>query len=250
MRMPLGYILIKTLHQGAEILEEDVKCQVRAFVESQKMGDESFMNRGGKSDLYYTMFGWMLCYVLNIETDKAKREAYINNVEVRQLDALHKTVFEQCRLVDELLKKGLWRTAIGNWSKRHHIEEFFGQFAKHTVGRSVNGEAARLLVGSDAAKSHQSGADIEEKKAALEYIRGMQDETGGFLANEGAAMPDLLTTAVALFTLKAFGMKARYGAVDFVGVHFREDGGFMPNILDEESDVEYVFYGLLALGSL
>lgn len=248
--MPIGYILIKTLRQGTEVLEEGVKEQVRSFVRSQMMDDESFMNRGGKSDLYYTMFGWMLCYVLNIETDKAKREAYINNVEARKLDVLHKTVFEQCRLVDELLRKGLWRGAIGNWGRRHHIEEFFGLFVKHTVGRSVNGEAARLLVGSDATKSHRTVVEREEKKEALEYIRGMQDETGGFLANEGAAMPDMLTTAVALFTLKAFGMKARFEAVDFVDVHYREDGGFMPNLLDEESDVEYVFYGLLALGSL
>lgn len=247
--MPIGYILIKTLRRGTEGLEEGVKEQIRSFVRSQKMDDESFMNRGGKSDLYYTMFGWMLCYVLNIDTDKAKREAYINNVEVRKLDALHKTVFEQCRLVDELLRKGLWRGAIGNWGRRHHIEEFFGLFVKHTVGRSVNGEAARLLVGSDATKSHRTVVEREEKKDALEYIRGMQDETGGFLANEGAAMPDLLTTAVALFTLKMFDTKPRYDALNFIDIHFNDDGSFIPNIIDEQSDVEYMFYGLLALGS-
>ena len=60
--MPIGYILIKTLRRGTEGLEEGVKEQIRSFVRSQMMDDESFMNRGGKSDLYYTMFGWMLCY--------------------------------------------------------------------------------------------------------------------------------------------------------------------------------------------
>lgn len=240
--MPIGYILIKTLRQGTEVLEEGVKEQVRSFVRSQMMDDESFMNRGGKSDLYYTMFGWMLCYVLDMETSDEKRKQYLENVDIEALDDLHRTVFKQCVLLDELLGKGLIKAAMNNWKSRHHIEDFFKSFVKHTVSRTVNGEAASMFVG----ERH----DDRDRKEKLEWIVSMQDETGGFWASEVVALPDLLTTAVALFTLKSFGVKTRYEAVDFVDVHFSDDGSFMPNLIDEKGDVEYVFYGLLALGSL
>ncbi len=249
MRKPLDYLLIRALKRGVESTNEDARNLIISFVKGQMTEEHSFKNRGGKGDLYYTMFGWMLCYVLNIDTDNAKRKAYLARMKTEELDALHKTVIEQCEMVDKLLEGGLWRAAIGNWRRRHRIERFFGQFVKHTIGRSVNGEAARLLVGSDATKSHRAVVEREEKKDALEYIRGMQDETGGFLANEGAAMPDLLTTAVALFTLKMFDTKPRYDALNFIDIHFNDDGSFIPNIIDEQSDVEYMFYGLLALGS-
>ena len=36
----------------------------------------------------------------------------------------------------------------------------------------------------------------------------------------------------------------------FVQAHWLESGGFAPTLLDDYSDVEYVFYGLLALGSI
>lgn len=81
------------------------------------------------------------------------------------------------------------------------------------------------------------------------YILSLQDETGGFRANEGAAIPDILSTAVALFTLKMKGVCPRYDARDFIEVHINEDGAFMSTLLDETGDIEYMFYGLLALGA-
>ena len=62
-------------------------------------------------------------------------------------------------------------------------------------------------------------------------------------------MPDLLSAAVALFTLSANGIHTSDKATDFIEAHFNEDGSFAPNIIDTVGDVEYVFYGLLALGS-
>jgi hypothetical protein len=74
-----------------------------------------------------------------------------------------------------------------------------------------------------------------------------------------ALVPDILSTAVALFTLrligKATGRRAKSGnerpksAARFIEAHWLDMGSFAPTLLDEYSDVEYLFYGLLALGS-
>jgi hypothetical protein len=63
-------------------------------------------------------------------------------------------------------------------------------------------------------------------------------------------MPDLLSTATALFTLRCYDMPPRYSAQEFVEAHWLDNGGFGATILDSSSDIEYLFYGLLALGTL
>jgi hypothetical protein len=82
----------------------------------------------------------------------------------------------------------------------------------------------------------------------VDWLQQRQDETGGFYASEQAPIPDLLSTAVGLFTLRLIGKEVK-DATPFIEAHWLDNGGFAPTIYDEYSDVEYVFYGLLALGS-
>ncbi len=240
MRLPLDIALLKTLQRGAGRLAEEARDGVRSFVCGQMAADGSFVNRAGKSDLYYTMFGWMMCHALSIPSDAGKREVYLQQIDPLDLDALHLSVYRQCVLLHDLMKKGLVRAALSHWGDRHQLEEFMARFAGHTVGRTLNGTAASMLA---------SRQTEEVKKEKIREILTLQDQTGGFYANEGAAMPDLLSTAVALFTLRALQQKPRYDVSDFIEAHFQDDGSFMPNLLDEQSDVEYCFYGLLALGA-
>ncbi len=77
--------------------------------------------------------------------------------------------------------------------------------------------------------------------------------SGGFLPFPGAPMPDLLSTAVALHALD--GLQADFSArketmLDFVDSLWTAAGGFHGTWDDEEFDLEYTYYGLLALGHL
>ncbi len=76
---------------------------------------------------------------------------------------------------------------------------------------------------------------------------------GGFLAFPEAPMPDLLSTAVALHALDA--MQVSFAAckelcLDFIDTLWSAEGGFHGHWADDFLDVEYTFYGLLALGHL
>jgi len=93
---------------------------------------------------------------------------------------------------------------------------------------------------------HQTSSIPDPK--LIEWIQARQDETCGFHATELAPIPDLLSTAVALFTLRLVEAEVK-DASEFVHAHWLDNGGFAPTLLDEYSDVEYVFYGLLALGA-
>ena len=96
------------------------------------------------------------------------------------------------------------------------------------------------------AMQHQMDEPLERK--FVEWLQQRQDESGGFFANEQAPTPDMLSTAVALFTLHLIGVDVQ-DATPFIQAHWLDNGGFAPTLYDEYSDVEYVFYGLLALGS-
>ena len=76
---------------------------------------------------------------------------------------------------------------------------------------------------------------------------------GGFLATQAAPMPDLLSTATALHALSSFDLElARYRepCLDFIDSLWTNKGAFHGNWADDDVDVEYTFYGLLALGHL
>lgn len=76
---------------------------------------------------------------------------------------------------------------------------------------------------------------------------------GGFLATPHAPMPDLLSTATALHALS--GMQTGFEqaiepCLDYIDSLWTNKGSFHGNWADEELDVEYTYYGLLALGHL
>ena len=79
-------------------------------------------------------------------------------------------------------------------------------------------------------------------------------EEGGFLATPGAPMPDLLSTATALYALRTVGVllpeNRREDTALFVDSLWDERGGYRGHWLDSTPDVEYTFYGLLAKGCL
>ena len=77
--------------------------------------------------------------------------------------------------------------------------------------------------------------------------------SGGFVPFPGAPLPDLLSTAVALHaldSLQADFSKIVEPCLDFIDSLWTADGGFHGTWDDDELDLEYTYYGLLALGHL
>jgi hypothetical protein len=76
--------------------------------------------------------------------------------------------------------------------------------------------------------------------------------SGGFKAFSHLDHADMLSTAVALFALQNAGADLRLlkpSMLDFIQSNYSE-GAFLSGDGDLTADVEYTFYGLLALGVL
>jgi prenyltransferase beta subunit len=99
---------------------------------------------------------------------------------------------------------------------------------------------------------HAYGAPPE--RALADWLDGMRHPQGGFRANAQVAMPDLLSTATALHALACLGRDPTPAQVepdlDFVDSLWTNSGAFHGHWAEEALDVEYTYYGLLALGHL
>lgn len=237
---PITYNLLQTLRQSTERLSPQARRLVVNYVESQRAEGEAFMDRGGKADLYYTLFGWMLVYVLGIPSNSQQRKAFLVGVNRQRLDELHLTVYKLCLVLDKLLllPKYIPNAVLRILSSDETLNQFFAAYQSHGSGGGTNAKAARL------ANATEATADL------IEPLLAMQDETGGFRAHASAPFPDLLSTSVAVFALHMHNITPRYDVRPFIEAHWQEDGSFAASLLDGFGDVEYEFYGLLALGSI
>ncbi len=89
--------------------------------------------------------------------------------------------------------------------------------------------------------------------AAGDWLCARVHPQGGFVAVPGAPIPDLLSTATALHALAGLQRSlgdTREGCLDFIDSLWTNAGAFHGHWDDQHLDVEYAYYGLLALGHL
>ncbi|MBF0198347.1 MAG: hypothetical protein HQL32_11580 [Planctomycetes bacterium] len=104
------------------------------------------------------------------------------------------------------------------------------------------------------------GYPLEKMAASYEWLNKQRCPQGGFWAFAGAPLQDLLSTATALHTLSSYEVETWENAeifqahdeltLDFIDSLWVNKGSFYAHWSDEQLDVEYLFYALLALGHL
>ena len=278
--------IFERLLKGKEKLGYEAKECLNVFVKSQLLDDYSFMNKSGKSDLYYTLFGWTLCFILDIKLDTKKMLVYLNTYQEDDLDLIHYAALKRCLLINKLIKSGKVFTGLGLLKKQNikplcefksvpnqDINAPYTQYIWMLLSEDTGNKISNITINkleeyriSDGGyKNSKTGlhATTNATAAALSvlgqfngykanedvnFLKSFQNATGGFIAAKASPIPDLLSTATALFTLSCYKEKPEYTVTDFIEAHWSESGGFVGTLMDDKSDVEYCFYGLLALG--
>ena len=280
--------MLETLLQGKKRLNNEAQKRITSFVCSQLTENGAFMDKNGKDDLYYTSFGLMLANVLRLKINTHLTEQWLDKQIDKLSDLVNYSAFIRSRMLCKLLKSGKLSLAL-NWlfKSPHTLPDFtdyphgdkfspYAQFLllslKEDLGMAA-GNLQELLTSLSSYRVESGGfSNVKGNKQAttnatvaalavqgqlcgyrenndVAYLHSLQDESGGFFANSSAPVPDLLSTATALFILKCYGITPQINAGDFIDAHWLSSGGFCATLLDESCDVEYTFYGLLALGA-
>lgn len=280
MKETISIKLIKTLQKGKKRLSRKALERIAGFVLSQRTEEGAFMDKSGYPDLYYTLFGRMLSYILRIPSDSKKNKAYLASIDIDRLDLIHYAAYMRLRMIHSLFPMGMKRITDLNefdglphndsqspytqfvWlslqeDTQHKIKnnkEMLNSLSLYKVGEAgymntrnglsatTNATVAALAIKGQL-EEYQDNPDIH-------FLYNLQQPSGGFSAAEASPVPDLLSTATSLFMLSCYGVQPKYPARDFIEAHWLDSGGFSATLLEDKSDVEYTFYGLLALGAI
>jgi len=316
----INQIILNALEKSHQKLSVEALSQISSFIKSKKHPDGGFMDRAGNQDPYYSVFGYTLAYLTNIELDTKKELDYLLSwSKNRQIDFIHAiSLLRSYYIVLAIHKKKYWkwvkflsklnfvRTQVEKKIVRqvrregkHWIEILEGYRSKDggfnqnksnaknaTVyatflawglwqDLSVNKKVTSKLINCILPLKKSDGSfvnDIKSKSGvttataagicmlksgklnvndSIDWLKKQILPVGGFLAAEGLPIADLLSTSTALLALTLDGEKLTSFSnklKEFINLHWDTSGGFFGSIADQIPDVEYTYYGLLALG--
>lgn len=271
-KIPVYRQLVAQVRAGFLALDEGIQNEIKSFIENQQHENGAFTDRAGKPDLYYSLFGlW-----LSMATEQSEQLSALKGFAFSQNDIQSTSLIEELALtlvkieldskrkkqsaisiILKIIRKGrtidlsyqffLIALVVDAGGKNKGLFYFFSRIwllfykAKENIPCSLASALlfARKLVGLNTLK-------LQENLSS--YVV----ESGGFRAFRSMNMADGLSTGVALFVLKETNHDLRFikpGCLHFIQENYVE-GAFLSGDGDETKDLEYTFYGLLALGSM
>ncbi len=263
------------------------------------------MDRDGRPDLYYTVFGMDCLGALQAETRLLvpQHQKYVASFgDGAGLDFVHLCCLVRCQRAVGL--PSTMAAPVLARLERYRTED--GGYAQALGAKRTTAYAAFLAYGAYLEADGGSGAALPEPHKLLECLMDLESKDGGFSNEVGmsegsttataaviatlsrlvpydasqaefrmalvewflrqwhpqggfrafgrAPLPDLLSTATCLQALSAMESplsgEMREQCLDFVDTLWSAEGGFHGHWADDHLDVEYTYYGLLALGNL
>lgn len=279
-------------HRNAiDLLDKQSSEELLQFLLSQQNSNGGYKDRGGRSDLYYSLFGGLMIRAWSKEHRAGSREPVTRNSQLVAESGLKLKQFidkqscgnvsgfiEQCCLA--LLQKELKINRFSRittllilgksfWKERYSINLSYRSFVLFLTLDAVlpfRGVLKRLsgkMLSRIEVDMHSPCSEVAAKvflqkmlnqdgEKDQKLLKSFACESGGFKAFAHLQQADMLSTAVALFALDFAGSDLRLlkpACLDFIQQNF-VDGAFLSGDGDQTADLEYTFYGLLALGVL
>ena len=302
-------------------LSPEASNLIRSFLKSKMHTDGGFIDRSGTDDPYYSVFGYTLTYVFDIESEISREVAFLQRWEEKNdIDFVHAISLVRCYYLLEAIK---WSNLLGKFSKSLAKATFIQKIVGKKIANKLRKEHKQLLKiitnykatdqGFNHLKTSAENASVyanflvyglfedlyfsknwrkkivescnilriengsfvnhpqskhgvssttaagivllnSQKYAIFDSVNWLKEQilpNGGFLAGEDVPVADVLSTATSMFALNitnSIDSKIKSNAIEFINMHWDDSGGFFGSIADQIPDVEYTFYGLLAIG--
>ena len=255
------------------IIDADVQAEVKNHILKSFTNDGGFADRGGKTDLYYSMFGCFVAEALSVNEifpqlkDYVKKAATQDSLtgihlycgailysKLHRFDSATERLRERVEFeIESETKDGISSgyTFFLGLLTLYYLQDYRNilKLKKKIKVISKEKELPCSLSAADAVINRVLGKSVTESEVKLKsFYKGK----GGFLALHKSPIEDLLSTAVALYALHFIDSDIKNIKPDCLnyvdGLYL--NGGFCATEMDFDIDIEYTFYGLLALGAL
>lgn len=267
--------LMAAVTKAASCLEPETYDLVIAFVRQSQSRSGAFVNRGGQEDWYYSFFGLLISQAFNLHSELFQLRKFVFQKNrpgktMSQVDWILSVLLRYHFKNSFFYKLRLSVILFFRWVfKRNMIDKVYMSFVtmvtlNHFWGwpRYLNALIGKAIptnfVNDESPTSHLAAALIINhlaglnKEAVIHLLFKKYQADGGFSTFFGQKSSDMLSTAVAFYALSRANVdisRLASEAFNYVSIHF-DNGAFTAGDGDITRDVEYTFYGLLALGIL
>ena len=264
-------LIESVLAKSTLMLDPEMIDEIRSYIICKQTAQGGFADRGGKCDLYYTLFGYYIAESLSVTSVMESLRKYVaETVTTNNLSGVYRycgaILYAKLIGIDATTEK-LRKQIVGDLNKSNSNQPeysgFLGMLALYyledfrNIQRVVNQyKRSFSLTGHPcpvvAATAVLLGMAGNRKPETVDMLKSFYRESGGFAALHRAPDEDLLSTGVALYALHFLDADLRLikpYCLTFVDDLY-DNGGFRATSTDYLTDVEYTFYGLLALGSM
>ena len=251
------------LAKSIRMIDSQTLDEVRTFVRNRQTSTGGFSDRGGKCDAYYSLFGCYLAEALEIREVFPALKEYVENlghannlkgIYLKCAAILYARLFGTGALPPALQKHDSLQANYSdfiNLLAYYYLEDYLSLFKVQRKLKSLN---TKVEMPCSVTAAHLILHDCfrrpvkELENRVNEFYRG----NGSFAALMRAPAGDLLSTGVALYALRFVNSDITMIKPDCLSYidSLYSQGGFCATDSDPDPDVEYTFYGLLALGAL
>jgi len=263
--------LENVLGDALGMLDPDTLEEMKTFVRGQQTAEGGFADRGGKCDLYYSLFGLFVSEALGMQEVTPSLKRYIEKiaqsgkpegihwycavilyVKLFGVETLPLSLRQQPkRAGNHPLQEPASYTLFINLLTYYYTEDYFRLYRTQKLLRNSKAKAEMPcpVAAANLVLQHSFGLQSD---ALMDKLISFYRNDGSFSAVKQAPIGDLLSTGVALYTLRFIRHDLRMmkpDCLEYVDSLYA-GGGFCATLLDPGTDVEYTFYGLLALGAL
>lgn len=286
--------LIKTAGNAKKKLNDEACESIIGFIKSMQNDDGGFQGRNNaESDIYYSMFASLSYLSLKSKIPDGITEYSLSIKNPEDLDLVHLSSLIRLSASDPNIKNRIellhmvenYRSSDGGYNhiKKEADESTpYGAFLAFSAYNDLEKKipkAYKLLSSVNKCKTPDGGfsntPDSRKgttnataaaltilpgtlkkftQKKNVQFLLSMTFPEGGFKATKEAPIPDILSTATALFALNRINYNIpdefRKKTFKMIEDHWDESGGFIGNMGETTPDCEYTFYALLAMGSL
>lgn len=263
--------LESVLKNGIRVIDPQTLTEMRTFVKNRQTESGGFADKGGNCDLYYTLFGCFIAEAIEVQEIMPSLKEYLKKV-VHSNNL--KGVYLKCAVIlyvklfgyeslPMVLQRKLYTGLHQQENQQPHYTDFINLLAyyysedypglykvqKRIKTNKTNSEMPCSVTAAHLVLQDCFGNPVQELTDRLNLF---YRNNGSFSAIKLAPLGDLLSTAVALYALKFVNYDIRMIKPDcliYIDSLYSE-GGFCATASDTDPDVEYTFYGLLALGAL
>lgn len=96
--------ILEALLTSQEVLSVDAQNHIKSFVITQKSENGGYIDRAGKADLYYTVFGYTLALIFDLKLNISKEQNYLERIkQAGNLDFVHAICLVRCFFLLEVI---------------------------------------------------------------------------------------------------------------------------------------------------